>query len=226
VWPSPLSHARALGWLSATERERYDRFRHDADREMFLLGRAMARIVVGREIGAAPEAWPWREGPRGRPEIGLPGAAVSFNVAHSGGVVVCALAHHVDVGIDVEDRRRAPIDRQLVDRYCSAAEAADILRTGPEGWHDRFLEYWTLKEAYLKARGLGISIHLADLSFTIGADAGVRVAFHGSLAGADPRWAFDLRPLDADHFVAIAASTPDAVRPSFSLEPLPAAWLP
>lgn len=225
VWPSAASHDRALTWLSAAERTRYDRFRHDVDREMFLLGRTMARTLVGRALGVAPETWPWREGPRGRPEIDRPGSPVSFNVAHSGGVVVCAIAHGAEVGIDVEDRRRAKLDRQLVARYCSSAEAADVARAG-DAWQDRFLCYWTLKEAYLKARGLGIAVHLSDLSFTLGANGDACVEFLGSLAGSDPNWAFDLRDLGEDYYVAAAASTLQGVRPSFALDPLPPEWLP
>jgi 4'-phosphopantetheinyl transferase len=192
---------------------------------MFLLGRAMARSLVGRALGVAPEAWPWREGPRGRPEIDRPACAVSFNVAHSGGVVVCALAHEAEVGIDVEDRRRTRLDRELVARYCSSAEAADIARAGDD-WQDRFLRYWTLKEAYLKARGLGIAVHLSDLSFTLGANGDARVDFLDSLAGSDPNWAFDLRDLDEAYYVAVAASTPHGMRPVFALDPLPPEWLP
>jgi 4'-phosphopantetheinyl transferase len=225
IWPGPESRARASAWLSPAERVRHGRYRHDIDRDMFLLGRVMARTIVGRALGVAPETWPWREGPRGRPEVDLPQTPCSFNVAHSGGTVVCAVAHGVEVGIDIEDRRRTRLERDLVDRYCSPDEAAAVARGGESGWRDEFLKYWTLKEAYLKARGLGIAVHLADLSFTLAADR-VAVAFHGSLAGADPHWAFDLRPLGSDHFVAIAASTPDGRRPIFTLEPLPPSWLP
>lgn len=225
LWPDAAAHARGLAWLTGTERARYDRFRHDVDREMFLAGRVLARSLVGRTLGIAPDRWPWREGPRGRPEIGLARTPLSFNIAHSGGLVVCALAREAEVGVDVEDRHRASLDRDLVARYCSPAEAADIDRHGDEGWRDRFLEYWTLKEAYLKARGLGIAVHLADLSFTIG-DGAVRVDFLESLADADRRWAFDLRAFDATHIIAAAASTTDETRPAFTLAAFPPAWLP
>lgn len=225
IWPSTASHARALAWLSDKEQERYGRFRHDADREMFLLGRAMARTLVGRALGVAPESWPWCEGPRGRPDIGWPAPPVSFNVAHSGNVVVCAIAEGTQVGIDVEDRTRAALDRALVHRYCSPEEAHDIESHGA-GWQDRFLKYWTLKEAYLKATGLGIAVHLADLSFAIGHGDAVSVEFRASLSGTDPNWTFDLRQLSDAYYVAMAASVPSTAQPTFTLDPLPAAWLP
>ena len=69
----PGAQARALELLRPAERARHARFRHDADRQMFLLGRVMARTIVGEALGESPDDWPWREGPRGRPEIDLPG---------------------------------------------------------------------------------------------------------------------------------------------------------
>lgn len=201
----PARVDRWLGWLQPAERVRFDRFRHDDDRFMFLCGRAMARDLVGRALGLAPEAWPWREGPHGRPEIGIADTALRFNVAHSAGTVVCALAAGRDVGVDVEDRARRPVDPDVVGRYCSPAEVADVQAQGPAGWHDRFLLYWTLKEAYLKARGLGISVPLAEISFAV-AGRRARVDFLGSLAGTDRTWTFELHEPSARHLIAVAAA--------------------
>src|SRR5687767_10403366 len=153
IWPSDGSKTRALGWLTPPERARHDRYRHDVDRDMFLLGRAMARALVGAALGVAPTAWPWRDAGRGRPAIDMPSCPLSFNLAHSGGLVVCALARDTEVGVDVEDRARAALDRNLVARYCSPAERVAIDARGEDGWQDQFLQFWTLKEAYLKARG-------------------------------------------------------------------------
>jgi 4'-phosphopantetheinyl transferase len=213
----------AQSWLSATERARFDRFRRDVDRHMFLLGRVMARTLVARTLGIAPD-WPWREGPRGRPEMANgTEPALSFNLAHSHGRVVCAISRCGEVGVDIECRHRATLDRQLVRRFCAPTEAADVEAAGDEGWHDRFLRYWTLKEAYLKARGLGIAVHLADLCFTMTTDD-IRLDLHGSLAHDDPRWQFYLADLDDSHYVAAAVSTDAPV--TFSMEPFACEWMP
>lgn len=218
-----------LARLSPYESARYARYRLDGDRLMFLVGRAMARALVGRAAGVAPMAWEWREGPHGRPEIGAPATRVKFNLAHSAGLVVCALANGRDVGVDVEDFERHPVDRGVVERYCSPAEVRDIVASGDE-WHDRFLHYWTLKEAYLKARGLGISVPLSDVSFSLSpagktsAEA-ASVDFLDSLAGTDNRWFFHLSQPTERHLVAVAASMADAVMPRVSVDPLPLDWL-
>jgi 4'-phosphopantetheinyl transferase len=198
-----LRVAAALDALAPPERERFERYRFDRDRQMFLAGRAMARDLVGRALGVAPGAWAWREGPHGRPEIAAPATAITFNLAHSAGLVVCAVANGREVGIDVEDRERRPTDRDLVRRYAAPDEIADIEAQG-DRWRDRFLVYWTLKEAYLKARGLGIAVTLADISFSLGPDV-IRVGFRQSLDGTSSDWRFALVPFTSRHVGAVAA---------------------
>lgn len=189
-------HALSLG-----ERERLRRYRLDRDRFMFLGGRIMARALVGSALGRNGGGWQWRDGERGRPEIAEPETSLRFNLAHSAGLVVCALANARAVGVDVEDRARAAIDRGVVRRYCSPEEADDIEAQGAE-WRDRFLIYWTLKEAYLKARGLGIAVPLAEIAFTLEPD--IRIGFRGSLAGTDADWSFHLSYPTERHIVAVA----------------------
>jgi len=213
---APGLAARADGLLVDADRTRRDRFRHDADRRMFVLGRVMARVLVGRAIGCAPLDWTWREGPQGRPEIAAPISSVRFNVAHSAGLVVCAVALDRDVGIDVEHLARRTPEPGIVERYCAPPEVADIRSHGPD-WNRRFLVYWTLKEAYLKARGLGIAVPLADVAFTIDGDARARIGFLGSLSGTDDRWSFTMARPTAEHLIAVAASTADGCVPDVAI---------
>jgi 4'-phosphopantetheinyl transferase len=217
------ARARALDMLRPVERERHARFRHDDDRHMFLIGRVMARAIVADAIGEAPHDWPWREGPRGRPEVDRADCRVSFNLAHSAGLVVCARSTSGPVGVDVEHRSRAPLEHALVTRCCADDEAADVNARG-DGWRDHFLKYWTLKESYLKATGLGISVHLPDVRFRL--HDGPSAAFTGSLAGADAGWTFDLREMTPHHYVAVAASTTNGGGSRVEYMPFPEHWWP
>ena len=225
VWYAPTTDLadppvleRALTWLGADERVRYDRFSGDEDRRMFLLGRVMARALVADALGVAATGWRWRDGAHGRPEIADPPTALQFNLAHSAGLVVCALAVGRDVGVDVEDLARRRVEPAVVRRYCSLEEIRDI-EGQLDRWHDRFLRYWTLKEAYLKARGLGISVTLADLSFSSD-DTQPRIVLTRSLQGADERWMFHLAQPTGQHLIAVAAATADDVQPGFSVRRL------
>jgi 4'-phosphopantetheinyl transferase len=219
----PLAIAGWRDRLSPADRARHDRFRRESDRGMFLLGRAMARVLVGDALGCDPQAWPWREGARGRPEIDDPAASVRFNLAHSAGLVVCAIARGRDVGVDVEDLARRPPHPDMVERYCSPEEVRDIRARGGD-WQGRFLTYWTLKEAYLKARGLGIAVQLSEMTFTIHDDRAA-IGFTGRLAGTDSQWTFRLSRPTARHILAIAAANLDAADPDVIVQPLPAARL-
>jgi len=218
-----LTGDRASHWLRALrpdERRRYDKYRLPADRAMFLLSRAMTRVLVAQALGCSPTEWEWREGPRGRPLIAEPDTPLRFNLAHSAGLVVCGLANGRDVGVDVEDLNRRQTDQAMVRRYCSPDEADEILSRG-DGWRERFLEYWTLKEAYLKARGLGIAVALAELNFRLD-PAPIRIEFLGQLTGTDPRWSFHLARATDRHVVAIAADMADGASPDIHLEALSA----
>ncbi|HEX5070189.1 MAG TPA: 4'-phosphopantetheinyl transferase superfamily protein [Vicinamibacterales bacterium] len=206
----------AQAWLTEDEQTRASRFRRDDDRAMFTLGRYMARTVVGRALDVAPAAWPWRQGPHGRPEIDAAGTDLHFNLSHSAGVVICALARGRSVGVDVEHLGRRAFELTLVDRYCSPSEAEDVCEQGKD-WRDRFLVYWTLKEAYLKARGLGISVPLSDISFTL-IPSGAEVAFERSLAGTDARWKFHLWQAGDRHVAAVAVETTDNAIPTFHVQ--------
>ena len=185
---------------------------------MFALGREMARSLVGAALDVAPDVWIWREGPHGRPEIAAPASRLHFNLSHSAGLVVCALSRDRTVGVDVEDLTRRAPDPAIVSRYCSPAEAEDVCAQS-DGWCDRFLTYWTLKEAYLKARGLGISVHLSDISFTLAGTEQARIGFLDSLAGTDERWAFQLVRLEPHHLAALAVETRDGASPRFEVQP-------
>jgi 4'-phosphopantetheinyl transferase len=225
VWYAPVSDladrdvlGQALTWLGPDERLRYERFSGDEDRRMFLLGRVMARVLVSEALGVAPTDWRWRDGVHGRPEIANPPTPLRFNLSHSAGIVVCAIAVGRDVGVDVEDLARRPVEPAVVRRYCSPEEILDI-DAQRDRWHDRFLRYWTLKEAYLKARGLGISVTLADLSFS-NDDSQPRIVLARSLQGGDERWVFRLAQPTDRHLIAVAAAAADGVRPDISVERL------
>jgi 4'-phosphopantetheinyl transferase len=215
----PARRERALAWLSPAERVRHDRCRGETDRAMFLVGRVMARTLVGRALGVGPTGWTWREGARGRPEIADEDAGLHFNLAHSGGVVACALSRGGEVGVDVEPRDRPGLDPRIVDRFCAPDEVADIRRAGPEGWRDQFLKYWTLKEAYLKARGLGLAVPLADLCFQLAPSP--RLACLRTLEGESTSWAFLIEALAGRHWLAAATPAGAPGAPRFLVAPFP-----
>lgn len=158
--------------LSDDERARAAGFALEAARRSFIVTRALLRRALSRYADVAPAAWVFVRGPHGKP--GLAGAQAAlgpcFNVSHTPGLVLCAIAGS-DVGIDVQNGTRPPPG--VSERYLSERERA-ALAAAPEGERSaRFFERWTLKEAYVKARGLGFTLPLAQIGFELTPLAGV-----------------------------------------------------
>jgi 4'-phosphopantetheinyl transferase len=197
--------ARYLALLSDDERERAARFRFDEHRHQFCVAHALVRTALSRYARVEPGAWRFSVGERGRPEIvAAPGVPpLRFNLSHAGGLVACAVALARDVGVDVEDAtRRADIDA-IARRYFSPSERSDLARPG--SGRDRFFELWTLKEAYLKARGIGIAAGLEKISFALDAGAPIRIRLDPGFDDDDPAsWQFALHRPTARHVLSVA----------------------
>lgn len=214
--------------LPDREQTRFHRYRRPLDAHQFLLGRLLIRRWLAEVTGTHAGDWRFSEGERGRPEVAGPATDWSFNLAHSGGLVACALARgraavgpDAGIGVDLEDLERRPISPDLIHRFCAPAETADIERQPDALQARRFLTYWTLKEAYLKARGFGIAVHLADLAFSLDGPH-PEITFRESLAGTSRAWAFELFQPTPRYLLSVAAPQPrGAARPQIHLHPVP-----
>ena len=165
VEPRVLERLGAL--LSEEEHGRLGAFRFERDRRQFLLAHALVRSTLSRHTGRDPRAWRFVSNRWGRPEIDRPRAfrGLRFNLSHTRGLVAVLVAWEHEVGVDVEETTRPHAGLEIADRYFSAQEAAALRALPPAEQGERFLEYWTLKEAYIKARGMGLSLPLDRFSF-------------------------------------------------------------
>jgi 4'-phosphopantetheinyl transferase len=148
----------ATDGLDSEERRRAEQFRFDRDRRLFVCARAAARSVLAERLGTAPSSLRFRTSGRGKPELDGPFRALGleFNWAHSGDVVVVAVATGHPVGVDVERQDPAARVETVVDEFATPSErlVLDALR-GAERT-ERLFALWARKEAALKAVGLGL----------------------------------------------------------------------
>jgi 4'-phosphopantetheinyl transferase len=208
-------------WLSDGERARLDRFRGSDRRHEFLVTRALVRVALSRHAPLRPEEWRFVTGEHGRPaidrDLGLPGGtALHFNLSNTHGLVVCLVAA-TEVGVDVEHLDR-PLDVALADRYLSAAELAALRSLPLADQPRRFLEYWTLKESYLKGRGLGLALPLAKFGFELDGKAPPRLTLDPSLTDDAHRWRFVQLQLSPRHLVAAALQRTGDEEPQLLVE--------
>ena len=162
--------------LSSDEISRCERFCFDRDRHRHLVAWALARTMLSSYSDISPKTWKFRNNRHGRPEISGPSSTprLRFNLSHTKGLIACIVAPELDVGIDVEDCRRNISGSTIARRYFSAREVAAFERLTKNEQAAAFFEYWTLKEAYVKAVGRGISLGLARFSFELD-ERGLRV---------------------------------------------------
>jgi len=200
-----VDEAAALAVLSRDERLRHSQFVFDRDRRDYAAAHALLRWSLSRYASVAPEAWQFRNGANGKPLIAGDSGVLplAFNLSHTHGLVACAIAVHADVGVDVESVTRA-VDEGVSRRFFAATEQAEIGRAAtPRERAERFFELWTLKEAYIKAIGLGLLHPLSTIVFEVGVDRSI--AFTAP-ADVDPaRWRFVVFAPREDHRLAVAA---------------------
>jgi 4'-phosphopantetheinyl transferase len=143
---------------------------------------------------------PLRIGPHGRPELAVAGP--HFNLSHSDGLVVCVVSAQSPCGVDVQRQPVPDLADSAGHLYLSAAEL-DELATLPDRLRElRALQLWTLKEAYLKARGTGFSRSARTVGFSAQASGAILVRDEGQPAGG-ARWYAHLFQLE-QHLLAVA----------------------
>jgi 4'-phosphopantetheinyl transferase len=201
---------RYLAILSPDERARQQRFLFAKDRRQFLLSHALVRTVLSQYAAVPPAAWDFKAGRHGKPYItaplGLP--PLSFNLSHTHGLAAVVVALDREIGVDAEwfDRSNASFD--LAERFFAADEVEHLRRVPAGDFRQEFFAFWTLKEAYLKACGLGLAVPLADFAFHLEAGRPPRITFSERLPDDPDRWQFvPFRP-QPTHGIAVAIRRP------------------
>jgi 4'-phosphopantetheinyl transferase len=198
---------RAL--LSPDERERYGRFAFESRRHEFLVTRGLVRTVLSRYGPLPPEGWRFSRNAHGRPEI-APHHGLHFNLSNAPGLVACAVGRR-EVGVDVESHARGSAILELTRWVFTDAEWRALTELPQERRAGRALEIWTLKEAYLKARGIGLASPLQGIEFAIGESTAISVSFAAALGDHPARWSFRLLN-HSGHRIAVATAGPIRLR--------------
>jgi 4'-phosphopantetheinyl transferase len=120
------------------------------------------RVLLGSYLDVDPHEVEIRHGAHGRPEL-APVHDLCFNLSHTAGIAVYAIGRGRAIGVDVEALDRRPPSAGLIERALNAREAARFARVGPGERTEAFLRYWTVKEAYAKALGLGLALDLRQV---------------------------------------------------------------
>lgn len=203
---SPERAGACLALLDDAERARLDRFRHEADRSAWLVAHALLRAALSRHAPVDPRRWTFRTSERGKPFVEGPAThrGLYFSLSHAAGRVAVAVTTGGPVGVDVEHVDRSGVLDEIRDRYLSPLEASALRSAGPGERDQRLLAYWTLKEAYVKARGTGLDASLQGLSFHLDEGPGIRLSCSGEPDEDPENWTFVRTSAGPEHALALA----------------------
>jgi len=202
--PQILSKLKSL--LSPTELARASRFHFEKDRNHFIVSHGLLRSILGGYLGLEPSQIQFRYGPYGKPLVDIfhQEQMLQFSLSHSNNLALYAVTWNRLLGVDIEHIRPIPEAICIAEQFFSPNENI-IMRSLPlEQRQDAFFHIWTCKEAYLKARGYGITKSLAEFEISVlPGDLAQLVSIRGSPCDADI-WQLEIFRSFAGYWAALA----------------------
>jgi 4'-phosphopantetheinyl transferase len=184
------------------------KFRYHADYVSHIVAHALLRQSVSAIAGGTPDCVIIKRAQNGKPELLQDSVAIPsrFNLSHTEGMVVVALARDVEVGVDVErlNRKFAP---EIVEYLCSAEEAQEISHLPTQHRSVAYIKLWTLKEALVKASGQGLSTKISEICCALNSP---RLLRSGPLPDGPAAWSVWHGHLTGGFAWSVAAHTPQA----------------
>jgi 4'-phosphopantetheinyl transferase len=218
LWRAELDNirndeARWMALLSAEEKTRAGRFHFAADRQRFTTSRALLRMILGGYLNTNPAHIDFAYSEKEKPALAEPHACsgIKFNLSHSGGVGLFAFSRHRELGVDIEAIRPDSDIETIARRFFSAAEQEELSSIPPDEKRDAFFRGWTRKEAYIKARGDGLSLplHQFDVSLAGGSGFGSALVATRPDASESARWHLREVAAGSGYVAALCVRSPD-----------------
>lgn len=198
---------RAL--LTDQERAREQRFHFQDDRRRFLITRALLRTTLSRYASVRAQDWCFEANAYGKPSVSHVSPLirrVQFNLSHAHGLIVLAVCVDRVVGVDTESTERSIPHLELAVGNFAPYEAAAVQGATRCAQARRFIEYWTLKEAYVKARGQGLSIALDQFGFELHPSGFINMRFEGG-GDSGANWHLWQWSFQENHLIALCTQT-------------------
>lgn len=193
--------------LNEQERAQQKRFVFNRHKHQYLMTRVMIRVVMSLYVNAvAPSEWRFKKNKYNKPYIDnyLSPIELRFNISHTDHMIVIAVTRHSEVGVDVEYLYRKNRTVDIAKAYFSATEFTQLQLLDENERHRRFYDLWTLKEAYIKACGMGLSIPLDQFSYHFPAPEKIQIAFDPVRDDHPSHWKFwQIKP-STSHIVSLA----------------------
>ena len=220
VWAVKLDDAsvdldRGRDLLSPDERERAARFRFERHRRRYLVAHIALHEILSRYLPIEPARLSFDLGTNGKPKLhqALAASGIEFNLSHSNEMALLAVAHGREVGVDIEHAREKFEFQEVAERFFTAKEVAAMRGLPSTLQRQAFFKCWTSKEAFLKARGTGLSGALDEVEISLSNDEQIRI-----VANVPHWWLFELDPIAGYEAALVVASALTLIR-SYQWQP-------
>jgi 4'-phosphopantetheinyl transferase len=222
--PELLERYRAV--LPPEERQREQRFLAEKARLQHLVGRLLMRTALSHYRPGDPSGWVFSYNAHGKPSIRWANPPrLEFNLSHTQGLAVFAVTLDHEIGVDVEAIERRPDILGLARRFFAPPEAEVLEQLPSADQPSRFLEFWTLKEAFIKAHGSGLALPLDQFAFSLSVDQPPRIAFFGLDQERRDQWQFAQVRLHSQYQIALAVRQAESQPLKIRLvETVPLVW--
>jgi len=212
-------------WLSDSELASLNALRFEHHRLTYLVAHALLRAALSKHTGVKPADWQFQTNPFNKPFIADPLNALGlhFNLSHTDGMVAMALTQIGPLGIDVESTTHAQNVSEIAQDILTPNEYRNLNQQPHTHQHTRLLKYWTLKEAFVKATGLGLTSGLQTFEFDLDAQPQPVIQFLSPNETLAKSWEFQQYTLPYGHIIALAHHHPEAPHAKVSLNE--ALWL-
>jgi 4'-phosphopantetheinyl transferase len=178
--------------LNPEELQRNSRFRQKPHRRRDLIGRGLLRQLLSAYLNIPTDELDLRRSENGKPYLHSPPSDLHFNYSHSHNYLAYAFVQGPEIGVDIEYNRRSNDLVGIADNYFSPGEIHSLKGLTKIEYRERFFAYWTLKEAYIKARGEGIYLGLDNFSLVLDESTpdSARIEFVNSEFDTPSGWQF------------------------------------
>jgi 4'-phosphopantetheinyl transferase len=208
--PGLLNEYRS--YLSPDEVAQEERFAFEELRVQHLISRVLVRSVLSHYTGDDLRTWTFARNAYGKPSIATPARLpIEFNLSHTRGLVCCAVTMGSPVGVDAEELADLPDRFDLAKRFFAPAEVALLERFPATERRHVFIRIWTLKEAFIKALGMGLSLPLDGFAFSLSPDRPPVVSFADVHDLGPNHWQFAEVQLAGNYQIALAVAAPSSL---------------
>jgi len=151
--------------LTAQEQIKIASYKNNNAKKTALISRALCRLVLSQYIDCPPQAHQFIRNKHGKPSLANNSKQLTFNISHNDKLVVIAVCVNDQIGCDIESPERQVSIEPITRRYFSEQEHSMLMAKQGESQKQAFFKIWTLKEAFVKATGIGISLGLDSFYF-------------------------------------------------------------